>query len=87
LAIRVFNTVFILIVCGCVPPTKEVIPMGTWREHRQPPIPSAKTNRHELSDTEKDKLFRDFEHWRAARGQVALDASPLVDASEPLDAR
>jgi hypothetical protein len=84
---RVFNIVILLVVCGCVPPAKKGIPIGMRHWHGQPAIPSSNGNSQNLSETEKDKLFRDFERWRAAKGQFGPGASPLADASQPHDTR
>jgi hypothetical protein len=77
--------VVLLIVCGCVPPAKKAATTGTRNSHRQLTSPSDKSHDHELSDREEDRLFRDFERWRAARGEVEPGASPTAGAAQPTD--
>jgi hypothetical protein len=67
--IRIINIVGLLTVCGCVPPSNKAA-RTTRYTHHEPAIRSSGTTWHELSEAAKDKLFRDFERWRAAKGQV-----------------
>jgi hypothetical protein len=38
-----------------------------------------------LSTAQKDRLFRDFERWRAAKQEVESRASPTADTAQPID--
>ena len=75
LGIRLVNIVVLLTVCGCVPPLKRATPTATRHVHREHTIRSNRAADHELSDAEKDKLFRGFERWLAAKRQVELRAA------------
>jgi hypothetical protein len=86
LGMRVSNVAILLIVCGCVPPAKKATTTGTRNSHRQVTIPSNRSTDHELSAAQKDRLFRDFERWRAAKQEVESRASPKADAAQPIDA-
>jgi hypothetical protein len=67
--IRIINIVGLLTVCGCVPPLNKAA-RTTRYTHHELTIRSSRASQHELSDAEKDKLFRGFERWRVAKGQV-----------------
>jgi hypothetical protein len=85
LRIMVVNVVVLLIVCGCVPPARNATTTGTRNSHRQLTSPSDKSRDHELSDREEDRLFRDFERWRAAKGKIEQGDSPTAGAAQPID--
>jgi hypothetical protein len=83
----VINILILFLVCGCVAhprsarslPTK-VAPMGMRQAHRHSTAGAAKITRHELTDTEKDRLFRNFMRWLAADDRVEVGA--LVKAGQ-----
>jgi hypothetical protein len=86
LGIRVVNVVVLSLVCGCTPPAKKATLAGTGRPHHHTTAHANSHPHHELSDAEKDKLFQDFQRWRAAKGQIEPQALlPLVEADQPLD--
>jgi hypothetical protein len=68
--IRIINVVGLMTVCGCVPPVKKATQTTRRYAHHEPTIRSSEITQHELSEVEKDKLFRGFERWRAVEGQV-----------------
>jgi hypothetical protein len=74
LSIRVISVVVLLMVSGCVPPPNRATRTTTPYRHHEPNIRPNRATQRELSDEEKDKLFRDFERWRAAKKQVGLQA-------------
>jgi hypothetical protein len=67
--IRIINIVGLLTACGCVPPSNKAARTALYTHH-QLTVRSSGTTQNELSEAEKDKLFRGFERWRAAKGQV-----------------
>jgi hypothetical protein len=85
LSMRLANVVILLIVCGCVPPARKATTTGTRNSHRQLAIPSNRSTDHELSTAQKDRLFRDFERWRAAKQAAEPRASPTADTAQPID--
>src|SRR3954447_27043245 len=55
------NILILFLICGCVTPSRKVLPlstkatpMGTRQLHRHPTIHANSSTRHELSDVEKD---------------------------------
>jgi hypothetical protein len=82
------NILILFLICGCVTPSRKVLPlstkatsMGTRQLHRHPTIHANRSTRHELSDIEKDKLFQGFMRWLTVNGQGGLGA--LVEAGQP----
>jgi hypothetical protein len=69
-------------LCGCALPGKNVIRAKTDRSHHHSVVRA--TSHHDLSETEKNKLFEDFQRWRAAKGQAEPGASSLVEFDQPL---
>jgi hypothetical protein len=67
--IMAIDIVLLLTVCGCVVPSNKGTRTTTRYKHHEPTIRSSATTQNELSDAEKDKLFRGFERWRVAKGQ------------------
>jgi hypothetical protein len=82
---RIANVIVLLIVCGCVPPARKAATTGTRNSHHQLTVPSNRSADHELSDAQKDRLFRNFERWRAAKQEVESRASPTADTAQPID--
>jgi hypothetical protein len=68
------DIVLLLTVCGCVLPSNRGTRTTTRYKHHDSTIRSSGTTQHELSDAEKDRLFRGFERWRVAKGQVGSQA-------------
>jgi hypothetical protein len=67
--IRIINIVGLLTACGCVPQSNKAARTALYTHHRFT-VRSSGTTQNELSEAVKDKLFRGFERWRAAKGQV-----------------
>jgi hypothetical protein len=84
LPIRIVPLMLLLFMCGCVPPLKKATPTTAGHVHHQLATRANKNPNRALGDAEKDKLFRDFERWRAA-AQAEPRASPSVEADQPLD--
>jgi hypothetical protein len=82
---RVAIVVLLSAMCGCALPGKKVTRAKTDRSHHHSVVRA--TSHHELSETEKNKLFEDFQRWRAAKGQVEPGASSLVEFNQPLEPR
>jgi hypothetical protein len=85
LGIRIVSIVLLVLACGCVPPSKKATPTATRQVHHALIIRAVKGPDRALSDAEKDKLFRDFEQWNAAkqaepRAVPQLGTDPTVDA-------
>jgi hypothetical protein len=68
--IRIINIVGLLAVCGCVPPLNKATQTTRRYAHYDPTIRSSGATQPELSEVEKEKLFRGFERWRAVKGQM-----------------
>jgi hypothetical protein len=68
--VRAIDIVLLLTVCGCVLPPGRGTRTTTRYKHHEPATRSSGTAQHELSEAEKDKLFRGFERWRATNGQA-----------------
>ena len=70
---RLVNVFVLLALCGCVPPPKKVSRTKVRHPHYQSVSQSPpRTIHQELSNAEKDKLFREFERWRAANTPSGL---------------
>jgi hypothetical protein len=80
---RAFIAVLLSAMCGCALPAKKVTRAKADHTHHHSMVRA--TNHHELSETEKDKLFEDFQRWHAAKGQVELGGSTLVQFDQHLD--
>lgn len=80
---RVVIVVLVSALYGCALPGKKVTRAKTDRSHHHSVVPAA--SHHELSETEKNKLFEDFQRWRAAKGQAEPGASSLVEFDQPLE--
>jgi hypothetical protein len=85
LSIRIFSIVLLVLACGCVPPSKKATPTVTRQTHHALPIRAVKGPGRALSDAEKDKLFRDFELWNAAK-QAEPRALPPLGADSTINA-
>src|ERR1700744_1069560 len=73
-SIRVISIGVLLMVSGCVPPPNRTTRTTTRHAHHAPSIRPKRPTQHALSDEEKDKLFRGFERWRAAKEKAGLQA-------------
>jgi hypothetical protein len=85
---RVIVLFLLLVLCGCdPPPTAPKVTTQTKIDHsiHHTTTASNQRPRHELSASEKDKLFRNFERWLAAKKQANMKASPLVVVDQPPD--
>jgi hypothetical protein len=72
-------------VCSCAFPVKKSTRAKPDHFHHHSVV--RVISHHELSETEKDKLFEDFQRWRAAQGQVEPGASSLVEFDQHVDPR
>jgi hypothetical protein len=79
--VRVVNITILLTMCACVAPLSKSAPAATHHVHRAPALASSRTTDHELSDAEKDTLFRGFLRWRAAQSRVGLRDAPQSQPS------
>jgi len=64
--------------------SEESDPGGTRHEHRHPIIHADRSSRHDLSDVEKDKLFRGFMQWLTVHDRDKMGS--LVEVDQPPDA-
>jgi hypothetical protein len=86
LGIRIISVLCALTLCGCVPTAKKFTLAGTRHQHRPHAIRSATVAHRELSDAEKDQLFRGFQRWRAAQQQIEPEVSPMTEVAQPVAA-
>jgi hypothetical protein len=68
--VRVVNIIVLLSVCACVPALRKSAPAATHHVGRTPTVTPRGTSDHDLSDAEKDMLFRGFLRWRATQRLV-----------------
>jgi hypothetical protein len=72
-------------LCGCALPAKKMTPSKA--DHSQHHSIVRATSHHELSQTEKDKLFEDFQRWHAAstwsRGDGFWDPNDGISSEYP----
>jgi hypothetical protein len=86
LGIRVITLVFLSVMSGCTPPVKKVTHVKTDGSSHHPIAAATGRAHHQLSQSEKDKLFKDFQRWLAAKKQADMKAPPLVEVDGPLPA-
>jgi hypothetical protein len=72
-------------VSGCAFPVKKSTRAKPDHFHHRSVV--RVISHHELSETEKDKLFENFQRWRTAQGQVKPGASALVEFDQHVDPR
>jgi hypothetical protein len=83
LGIRVITLILLTVMSGCTPPVKKVTHAKTDGSSHRPIATSNSRPHNQLSQSEKDKLFKDFQRWLAAKKQADFKASPLMEADEP----
>jgi hypothetical protein len=77
------SAVAVLLVCGCSPQPKKAEATVPPREAKAPPavhrarvVHKAKHADHQLSQAERDKIFKGFERWLADHPQERSGGTP-----------
>jgi hypothetical protein len=82
LVARVVIAILFCGLYGCAPPVQKVARPKIDRPHHHTTVGTDSRAHHELSETEKAKLFQDFERWHAAKGPVEPATPSLVEIEE-----